>query len=825
MTKLNEYLLSNIYKLEGSQTSSDKFPYLPNKKFITLAVIEKEGINRATADMFTKGTLHGHADEILKKKRSIDLEAVLEPPEGQQDMKCVFVEGAPGVGKSTFALELCRRQKEIKSMKKYSLIILLRLREREIQNIQNTGMVFENICHNEILQQYVSKEVTANDGKNVLFILDGFDELPTNLRKDSYFAKLIRGTHLPACTVLVTSRPSASTDILHCIKQYKHIEVLGFTEEKIKQYAKSMLNDQPDILEGFLKYISENLPIRGMMYIPLNSAIVLQIYKMNRMSTGKHIPRTMTELYTELCLTLLRKNLEERNHPQANQVSCDTALEDLPKRIKDQVILLGELAFEGALKQEINFIKLPSGCDDLGFMNVSTGLYLGRKSYSFLHLTLQEFLAAYYFSQLTPDEQISKFIRNSSLMTDDKCGEKEYLDVMWKFVAGLTGFKDVGWRLVYKAINTRNEFHANQFIIHCLYEVQNEKEIKAACDHLFHEKIPKVTVTTLLHSYLAGYCIAVSGCSWNFDTSSILEEDVIEMLGHGLKLASDICGSISSLNLAASELTERAIIHLSDLPIKILGQIKHINLFYNKLDKSAFDQLSNVVPHLVNLVTLSLIDNPGGDGAMIKLFPKLTQLRVLHISEIILGLSDVQALSQLLQSTKCLMELKIGDPYMSEECVSLMVEVLLSPSSLYRVILSSIQWTTKNVANFALLENNKNIAVLHFEVFNEDFKDDPRSLNPVIPAIAKALHKNDTLVHLGVPSCEKPHIHYFDIEHESVVALSEMLEVNKTLKHLDVFTFLTCHDIQVLVNALEENYTLEQLHLQNERIQISNFQI
>lgn len=142
-----------------------------------------------------------------------------------------------------------------------------------------------------------------------------------------------------------------------------------------------------------------------MMYIPLNSAIVLQIYKMNRITTGKHIPRTMIELYTDLCLALLRKNLEERNHPLASQVSCDTALDDLPKCIKDQVILLGELAFEGALKQEISFTKLPNGCNDLGFMNVSTGLFLGGKSYSFLHLILQEFLAAYYFSQLPPNEQ------------------------------------------------------------------------------------------------------------------------------------------------------------------------------------------------------------------------------------------------------------------------------------------------------------------------------------------------------------------------------------------------------------------------------------
>ena len=74
-----------------------------------MALIEKEGIDRATVDAFTKGTLHGHADEIVRKKTPIDLEAVLKHPDGKQRLKhnVIFVEGAPGIGKSTFALELC----------------------------------------------------------------------------------------------------------------------------------------------------------------------------------------------------------------------------------------------------------------------------------------------------------------------------------------------------------------------------------------------------------------------------------------------------------------------------------------------------------------------------------------------------------------------------------------------------------------------------------------------------------------------------------------------------------------------------------------------
>ena len=148
----------------------------------------------------------------------------------------------------------------------------------------------------------------------MLFILDGFDELPTDLCHDSFLLELVQGKHLPECTVLVTSRPSATADLHYSCKSkiHKHIEILGCTHERIQEYAESMLSDQPDVLQDFLKCISNNPAIHGMMYMPLNSAIVLEIYKANR-TTGKPVPCTMTQLYTELCLVLLRKYLFENN--------------------------------------------------------------------------------------------------------------------------------------------------------------------------------------------------------------------------------------------------------------------------------------------------------------------------------------------------------------------------------------------------------------------------------------------------------------------------------------------------------------------------------
>ena len=608
MAKLNEYLI-----LTHSQVSTKKFPNLPNKKFIALAVIEKEYVNRENADAFTKGTLHGHPDEILKKKEPIELEAILEPPKGQQNVKLVFVEGAPGVGKSTLALELCRRQKEIKAMAKYSLVLLFQLRDKDVQKIQTIEDLFH---HDDIsLQQSVTKEVIESSGKDVFFILDGFDELPRNLRRDSFFVKLIQGKHLPACTVLVTSRPSASAEILQSVNDYKYIEVLGFTQKQIEQYAMSMLNDQPNVLEDFLKYIFVNPAIRGMMYIPLNSAIVLHIYRRNR-TKGKSFPRTMTQLYTDLCLVLLIKYLKGKNEsdPLITDMLNTTDLGDLPKCIKDQILMLGELAFRGALSQEITFERLPSECDDLGLLNVSTGLYLGRKSYSFLHLTLQEFLAAYYFSHLSPVEQELNFVNNlviKNIRSKSHIAYRNPLDVMWRFVAGLNGFKNIGWKLVYDASNWHRTQYRNDekkmpctpFLIRCLFEVQDVKEIKSACDSIFvTSQCPNLSLYNHLDCYAAGYCIAVSGHKWNLDLCYIEGDEVLEMLCCGLKSAVSISGSIFDLNLAGNSLTVAAMSYFKELQsMGILQQIHLLNLHSNKLNNCAFDHFAKIVTTIVNL--------------------------------------------------------------------------------------------------------------------------------------------------------------------------------------------------------------------------------
>ena len=367
-----------------------KWPPTPGKEFVSLAVV-KGGSCR---DKYIGHTLQGDIKKVIENRREISIEQILEPIEGQHKLRLVLMEGAPGIGKSTLAWELCRKWEEFSCMKQYSLVVLLRLREEEVQKIESISQLF---CQYESEdKKSLVEEVSKRQGNGVLFILDGFDELPKSLQKKSFLLNLMRGRVLPASTVLVTSRPSATAELLtSCRPQIqKHIEILGFTQESVETYASSIFSSEPDTLEKFKAYISasNNPAINSLMYVPLNAAIIVEIYR--NCTSERFLPHTLTELYTQLCLTLLNRYLKI-HHSSVNRVG---KFEDLPADLYQQFLHLSQVAYNGIMREEVIFhTSLPS----LGFLDAVSALYGGGGvSYNFLHLTVQEFFAAYHISHL-----------------------------------------------------------------------------------------------------------------------------------------------------------------------------------------------------------------------------------------------------------------------------------------------------------------------------------------------------------------------------------------------------------------------------------------
>ena len=106
--------------------------------------------------------------------------------EGQRSGKPVrflLVEGPPGIGKSTFTWELCRRWDEIESLRDYHTVVLLKLREKWVLNATSLSDLFRYPFQRKF-SRHVAREVHESHGQHLLLVIDGFDEVSHSFHED-----------------------------------------------------------------------------------------------------------------------------------------------------------------------------------------------------------------------------------------------------------------------------------------------------------------------------------------------------------------------------------------------------------------------------------------------------------------------------------------------------------------------------------------------------------------------------------------------------------------------------------------------------------------
>ena len=716
--------LKGVYE-NSSVCDDQKFPPTPSQKYVNLAVVNHKPRD---IDEVMKYTLYGNVEELIENKEKISIEEILKPKD-QSRLRLVLVEGPPGVGKSTLSWELCRRWDKIPHMREYSLVMLLRLRENSVQQAKAVADLFYHVDSD--LQQSVVKEVVTTEGKGVLFILDGFDELPSGLRRNGLLIDLITGRALPKSTVIVTSRPSATADLLgKCRSQVqKRVEILGFTQECVKEYASTVFSSEPKLLDDFLAYISasNNPAINSLMYIPLNAAIIMELYR-NSKRIGGPIPKTLTQLYSVLCLTLIQRYLD--NEQPLNRFT------DLTEKDYRHFLDLSEVAFHGIKEREVVFSsdRLSKNLVHFGFLDVVSSLYSGPgggDSYNFLHLTVQEFLAAYHISQLPHQKGLELF---------EQHGRDGPWHVVWIFVAGLTGFE------LFKGISMKSEAFVNKtkddklnlsgMLIHCLYEAQiNESEYSAIFEGSSNVEITFVHAP--LDKYALGYCIARSPPTIFWDVG--LYGGSSDSLIWGLRSRAKCKGIMKTLDLDSCFLSA----NLKECPTNILQSITHFCMkedsFY-KHDPAVYTHLCESIPSLCNLSTLKLRpQQPFQEADLIMLLDKISTSKVSYLiigslhhdilekEQIILAMSKlIHPLSGTLQNLAIFQHVsKIIDTQTS------LCTVLYNSSSLRELYVGF-----HNPSPLALLETNTCLTRITIECFwNKEHAE----------SIASLLQKNTTL--------------------------------------------------------------------------------
>ena len=248
------------------------------------------------------------------------------------------------------------------------------------------------------ISKAVCRIVERREGENVLLLFDGYDEIANDQRTDSIFLRMLRQSRfLHKATVIVSSRPFATKSLPFQFRNNldQHVEIVGFNEQDIETYLTSACQDNPEMLSDLKSYISTQQFISSVLYNPLLCTIVIELYRQYWQRGEKGLaPSTMTQLYSALLLNILRRQLD----------SSIDSLSELPSDVCHQLDQLAELAAEGIEQKRYIFQNVPN--ETLGLMHSVKSLHDIRDrpfiSYSFSHMTLQEFLAARYWSQLPP---------------------------------------------------------------------------------------------------------------------------------------------------------------------------------------------------------------------------------------------------------------------------------------------------------------------------------------------------------------------------------------------------------------------------------------
>ena len=422
--------------LEKEMPDYGKWPPSTSKKYVNLAVIEKVRLSHKEAEEKSKALTYGDIGKIMRKG-DIKLADIAAPDEDGVFPKFVLVEGAPGVGKTTFAWKACRKWAKGKILQHYELVILVRLRDNSIRKATCLGDLIQ-YPRDPTVHQNVIEEITKTGGKGVLLLLEGYDELPASLREEgSVFRNVIKGDLFDEGTVVVTSRHWASEPFL--LPYYdtkrpvsKHIEILGFNRDNIQDYLSLMLKKETSLLQDLTQYLEVNPHIHSMMYIPLNCAIILEVYQ-NSKEESSPIPKTMTELYSSLIRSLLFRHINNLAEYKGKFTKL-TNLRNLPECMKSHFDNIASLAYKGICKKDQQIIfsqeEIPNGLDTLGLMQSSMELHVDigtEKSFNFLHLTIQEFLAAHHLLTYSLDEQVKLL-----------CKRKHISSVLLRFLAGLS---------------------------------------------------------------------------------------------------------------------------------------------------------------------------------------------------------------------------------------------------------------------------------------------------------------------------------------------------------------------------------------------------
>ncbi|XP_053092938.1 NACHT, LRR and PYD domains-containing protein 9-like isoform X1 [Pangasianodon hypophthalmus] len=381
-----------------------------------------------------------------------------------RSIRTVLTKGVAGIGKTVSVQKFILDWAEGKANQDVFFMFPLPFRELNLMKQQNLSLM--NLLHHFFPEM---RKIELIDSYKVVLIFDGLDEcrLPLNFQKnerlcdvkesasvDVLLTNLIKGNLLSSALLWITSRPGAANQIPpECVDQVT--EVRGFSDPQKEEYFRKRISDQ-SLANKIIRHMKSSRSLYIMCHIPVFcwiSATVLEIMLGEAESRG--IPKTLTQLFTHFLIFQI-KHKDQKYHQK-----CDPD----PQQTRESILALGKLAFQQLEKGNLIFYEEDLKECGIDVREVSVysgvctqifreefGLHPG-KVFSFVHLSVQEFLAALYaflsfisrnvteqqttdLSDLFTKSNMSDFLRSAV----DKALQSEngHLDLFLRFLLGLS---------------------------------------------------------------------------------------------------------------------------------------------------------------------------------------------------------------------------------------------------------------------------------------------------------------------------------------------------------------------------------------------------